>query len=58
MQDVGFLVFSGDVEIAPGVTVTCQNAYEEAFDRERVERSRKKFGYVPATRAALKSDRV
>ena len=59
MNDVGFIIFGGDYQIAPGGSfIRLDNAFALGFTKSRLESAMKKCGYVPATRAALESGKL
>lgn len=58
MTDVGYIVFGGIVALQDGSTVELEDAFSAAFDRSHVLRACEKCGYLPSTRAVLKSTKL
>ena len=57
-QDVGYLVFGGTVKLSDGTEVVLEAAFAKYFSKEHIQAAREKCGYFPATRNALRSDRL
>ena len=57
-DDIGSIIFGGDVPLSEGETVKLQNAFVKGFSPELIRGAREKCGYVPLTRAALTHSRV
>ena len=57
-NDLGYIIFGGVVPLVNGTTVELRNAVAEGLKPEHIRTAREKCGYCPATRAALKSNRI
>jgi hypothetical protein len=55
--DVGYLVFGGTVKLSDGTEVVLA-AFAKYLSREHIQAAREKCGYFPASRNALRSDRL
>jgi hypothetical protein len=58
LHDVGFIIFGGVVKLSNGTSIEMEPAFELYFSPEHILRARKKCGYWPATRNALKSSQI
>lgn len=58
LSDVGYIVFGGSVALEDGSIVELEDAFSAAFDRKHLLRACEKCGYLPSTRAVLKSTRL
>ena len=58
LDDIGSCVFGGNVNLKDGSHVTLENAFLKGLTPALIQGARLKCGYCPATRAALKSNRV
>lgn len=58
LADTGYIVFGGSVALQDGSTVELEDAFSTAFDKEHLLRACEKCGYLPSTRAVLKSARL
>ena len=56
--DLGYIVYGGVVPLLNGETVSLRNAVTEGLTPSNLRSAREKCGYCPATRAALRSDKV
>jgi hypothetical protein len=60
-NDVGALIFGGMIRLANNTreeTVELENVFAKYFHPDHIEAARKKCGYSPATRNALKSSQI
>jgi hypothetical protein len=57
-EDVGYIIFGGKVKLPNGTEIELEPAFTKYFSPEHVQAAREKCGYFPATRNALKSDRI
>jgi hypothetical protein len=57
-EDVGYIIFGGKVQLSNGTELELEPAFTKYFSPEHVQAAREKCGYFPATRNALKSDRI
>jgi hypothetical protein len=57
-HDVGHLIFGGAVKLSNDTEIVLEAAFTKYFSREHIQKAREKCGYFPATRNALRSDRL
>jgi hypothetical protein len=57
-EDVGYIIFGGKVKLPNGTEMELEPAFTKYFSPEHCQAAREKCGYFPATRNALKSDRI
>lgn len=58
LDDFGYIIFGGKVPLPDGTFIELCPAFEDALRPELIKKAREKCGYCPATRQALKSDRI
>ena len=58
LVDVGHLIFGGEVLLSDGSSIELEPAFDMALDEDHLQRAKEKCGYLPSTRAALKSVKV
>ena len=58
LVDVGHLIFGGEVLLSDGSSIELERAFDMALDEDHLQRAKEKCGYLPSTRAALKSVKV
>jgi hypothetical protein len=58
LADIGLILFGGDAFFPDGSKLTLEPAFDLAFDKEHILRACAKCGYLPSTRAALRSPRI
>ena len=58
LDDIGYILFGGDVPLPNGQLIHLKAAFTMGLRPENIRSAREKCGYCPATRNALKSDRL
>jgi hypothetical protein len=58
LDDFGYIIFGGKVPLNAETSVELCPAFEDGLRPDLIKKAREKCGYCPATRQALKSDRI
>jgi hypothetical protein len=58
LNDIGTIIFGGDVIMSDGSTLTLIKAFELAFDPAHICHACEKCGYLPSMWAALKNPKI
>ena len=56
--DLPRILFGGEIHFEDGTSIVLPDCFKKGLSREKCERARKKCGYLPATREALKSPKL
>jgi hypothetical protein len=58
LNDIGYILFGGEIQLESGQQITLEKAFEQGLTPDLIQGAREKCGYCPATRAALNSERL
>jgi hypothetical protein len=58
LDDFGPILFGGEVVLSDGSTLVLQPAFETSLQPRHIKKAREACGYCPATRSALRSDKL